>query len=122
MGTKAVAGKLLAVSLVLAASGWMKAQEPRTSGTPKATPSKPRTAQEASAQAVARLVEQLRRHPVQPKAAPDRHALYMIDLANGEVTLVADQPGPNLTHCGSSPGRMTAGGSSSTPRRGPSGP
>jgi Tol biopolymer transport system component len=102
MGAKTVAGRFLAVSLVLAAPRWVKAQEPNTPGAPKATPSKPKTAQEASAQAVARLVEQLRRHPVRPKAAPDRHALYMIDLTNGKVTLIADQPGPNLTHCGSS--------------------
>jgi WD40-like Beta Propeller Repeat len=53
------------------------------------------------AQAVARLVEQLKRHPVQPKAAPDRVGLYLIDLRNGEVTLIADQPAPGLTRCGS---------------------
>ena len=54
-----------------------------------------------STQAVARLVEQLKRHPVQPKAAPDRLGLYMMDLKNGEVTLIADQPAPGLTQSGS---------------------
>ncbi len=53
------------------------------------------------AQAVARLVEQLKRHPVQPKTAPDRLGLYMMDLRNGEVTLIADQPAPGLTQSGS---------------------
>jgi hypothetical protein len=54
------------------------------------------------ADAVARLVEQLKRHPVRPKAAPDRVGLYLIDLRTGEVTLIADQPAPGLTRCGSS--------------------
>jgi len=53
------------------------------------------------AQAGPRLAEQLKRHPVQPKAAPDRVGLYMMDLTNEEVTLIADQPAPGLTHCGS---------------------
>jgi len=50
---------------------------------------------------VARLAEQLKRHPVQPKAAPDRVGLYMMDVTNGEVTLIADQPAAGLTQSGS---------------------
>ena len=53
------------------------------------------------AQAVARLVEQLKRYPVLPKAAPDRLGIYMMDVSNGEVTLISDQPAPGLGHCGS---------------------
>jgi RNA polymerase sigma factor (sigma-70 family) len=53
------------------------------------------------ASGVARLVQQLKRHPAEPKAAPDRLALYLMDLASGEVTLIADQPAPGLTRCGS---------------------
>ena len=53
------------------------------------------------AQAVARLVEQLKRHPVEPKPAPDRVGLYMMDVSNGKVTLIADQPSPGLTQSGS---------------------
>ena len=85
MGAKTMAGNTFNRLTHPGRIGGMKAQEPGTSGAPKAAPSKPKTAREAPAQAVARLVEQLRRHPVQPKAAPDRHALYMLDLANGEV-------------------------------------
>ncbi len=51
-------------------------------------------------QAVARLAQQLKRHPAQPKPAPDRVGLYMLDVKNGEVTLIADQPAPGLTYCG----------------------
>jgi len=54
-----------------------------------------------STYAVARLVEQLKRHPVRTKAAPERVGLYLIDLRNGEFTLIADQPAPGLTRCGS---------------------
>jgi hypothetical protein len=50
---------------------------------------------------VARLADQLKRHPVQPKEAPDRVGLYMMDLKNEEVTLIADQPVTGLTHSGS---------------------
>jgi RNA polymerase sigma factor (sigma-70 family) len=53
------------------------------------------------AQAVARLVEQLKRHPVEPKPAPYRVGLYMMDVSNGKVTLIADQPSPGLTQSGS---------------------
>jgi len=101
MSARAVIGTLLGLSIVLASSGSIKAQEPKAPGAPKATASKSRTAQDTPAQAVARLVEQLKRHPVQPKAAPDRVGLYMMDLTNGEVTLIADQPAPGLTQSGS---------------------
>jgi RNA polymerase sigma factor (sigma-70 family) len=51
--------------------------------------------------AVARLAQQLKRHPAEPKPAPDRVGLYMLDVNNGELTLIADQPAPGLTYCGS---------------------
>src|SRR5437764_156678 len=100
MCARAVIGTICGLSIVLAASGSMDAQEPKATGAPKAT-AKSATVQETPAEAVARLVEPLKRHPVQPKAAPDRVALYLMDVTNGEVTLVADQPAPGLTHCGS---------------------
>ena len=88
--------------IILAASGSMAAQESKASGAPKATASKPRIAQETPAQAVARLVEQLQQHPVRAKPAPDRVGLYLMDVTNGNTTLIADQPAPGLTQCGSS--------------------
>ena len=48
-----------------------------------------------------RLVEQLKFHPARPSAAEKRYALYLIDVATGEVIRVADQPDPGLTYCGS---------------------
>ena len=100
VSARAMLGSVFGLSIGLAASAWIMAQDPKASGAPKATASKSRTAQETPGQAVARLVEQLKRHPVHPKEAPDRFGLYLMDVSNGEVTLIADQPGPGLTHCG----------------------
>jgi RNA polymerase sigma factor (sigma-70 family) len=50
---------------------------------------------------VDRLVEQLRKNHVEPKSAHDRIGLYLMELSSGEVTLIADQPAPGLTQCGS---------------------
>src|ERR1700677_398006 len=101
MNVRAMIGAAWALSIVQTASGSTKAQELKEAGAKKASVSKPSDAQETPAQAVARLVEQLKGHPVQPKAAPDRVGLYMMDLASGAVTLIADQPAPGLTYCGS---------------------
>jgi WD40-like Beta Propeller Repeat len=52
--------------------------------------------------AVRRLADALRQHPAQPSKASDRVAgLYMIEVATGEVTLIADEPDPGTTFCGS---------------------
>ena len=96
MSAKAVAECIVAMLIVPTASGLMKAQEPKTSAVPK-----PVTDAQTPAQAVARLVAQLTRHPVEPNEATDRSALYLLDLTSGVETLIADQPDPGLTHCGS---------------------
>jgi WD40-like Beta Propeller Repeat len=101
MNAGAVIGSALGLSIVLFAPEVSRSQGPKASGAQKATTSKSTTAQEKPADAVARLIEQLKRHPVQPKASPDRVGLYLMDLKSGEVTLIADQPAPGLTHCGS---------------------
>ncbi len=38
---------------------------------------------------------------MKPTTAKWRLGLYMIDVENGEVTLIADQPDPGLVRCGS---------------------
>ena len=102
MSARAVIVTVSGLLVILAASGSMAAQEPKASGAPTATASNSSRAQETPAHAVAKLVEQLKRHPVQPKPARDRVGLYLMDVRNGEVTLIADQPAPGLTQCGSS--------------------
>jgi hypothetical protein len=50
---------------------------------------------------IARLVEELKRNPAKPTQAADWLGLYLMDLVKGDVTLIADQPEPGLTQCGS---------------------
>src|SRR3954453_10889576 len=54
-----------------------------------------------SSPAMIRLVEALKRNPAKPSEGADRLGLYLMDVARGEVTLIADTPGPGLTQCGS---------------------
>ena len=50
---------------------------------------------------VEKFVAELRRNPTKPSAAKDRLAIYMLNIATGEVLLVADEPDPGFTYCGS---------------------
>jgi Tol biopolymer transport system component len=47
------------------------------------------------------LAGQLRRHPPRLSKVDDPLRLYLIDLAKGDVTLVADEPDPGSNHVGS---------------------
>ncbi len=100
--TKAAIGVIWGLTVLLAAPGWIPAQAPGPQGPVVPSLPKSKGADEAVARSVGRLVEQLERHPVRPKDAPDRAGLYLMDLADGDITLIADQPEPGLTHCGSS--------------------
>src|SRR4051794_40091712 len=55
----------------------------------------------AGTAALGRLVEELKRHPAKPSHEPDRLGLYLMNAATGEASLIADEPGPGLTQCGS---------------------
>ncbi len=102
METNARIQALLGLSIVLAASRPMQAQEPNSAQAPKAAERRQLKAGEPTPEkAVSLLVEQLRRHPAKPTVAADRFGLYMIDVTNGEVTLIADQPDPGFTQCSS---------------------
>lgn len=49
-----------------------------------------------------RLVERLERHPPKRSTAAGRVAgLFVLEVATGKVTLVADEPDPGVTYCGS---------------------
>jgi hypothetical protein len=66
----------------------------------------PQAPPEAVSKAVDRLVAQLKRGVDRPKPAPgapdpNRFSIAMIEVATGEVTLVADEPAPGLVRCGS---------------------
>ncbi len=77
------------------------AQKPKATEDPKTGLAPRESGQETPGQAVSRLVEQLKKHPVKPTVAEWRLGLYLIDVENGEVTLIADQPDPGLVRCGS---------------------
>jgi hypothetical protein len=93
MSVKAMIGAVSVLSIATIASGPSRAQEREAEKT-STRPAGP-------AEAVGRLVEQLKRRPVPPKPAPLRFGLHLMDLNSGEVTLIADQPAPGLTYCGS---------------------
>jgi hypothetical protein len=100
--TKAVTGVVFGLSILLAAPSARPAQAPERKEPATLSPPKPKDTENTPARAVGRLVEQLERHPVAPKDDPERVGLYLMDLADGSITLIADQPAPGLTQCGSS--------------------
>jgi Tol biopolymer transport system component len=102
MRVRAVTAALWGLSIVLVADRPIPAQEPRTAESSAASAPKSNDGMKAISGAVNQLVEQLRRHPAEPSKAADRVAgLYMIEVATGLVTLIADQPDPGNTFCGS---------------------
>jgi hypothetical protein len=88
---------------VLPSTGVSGAQGPRSTKAPAKAEARKGAASEPSraAEAVAKLVEQLRRHPAKPSSSPDRLGLHLIDLGTREVTLIADEPDPGLVRIGS---------------------
>jgi Tol biopolymer transport system component len=102
MRVRAVTAALWGLSMVLVAHRPIPAQETRARESSRAPVPKLNDGKDAVSSAVDQLVEQLRRHPPQPSKAADRVAgLYMIEVATGLVTLIADQPEADLTNCGS---------------------
>jgi RNA polymerase sigma factor (sigma-70 family) len=54
-----------------------------------------------SVQVVSRLAAALKRHPVTPSEfAPYFSQIYMMDLVEGGLTIIAAEPAPGLTQCG----------------------
>ncbi len=102
MSAKGLIMIVFGLSIILAASGSIAAQEPKAAAAPPATApaSTSGKAPETMEQSVAKLAEQLKRHPVQPKESSEhRHGIYLLDIQNGDVTLIADQPAPGLNRC-----------------------
>jgi hypothetical protein len=94
----------LGLSIVLSIVQPIAAQEPRSAISPSlpATKSNDQKAKDAIKSAVDELALQLQLHPPETSKAGDRVAgVYMADVATGEVTLIADQPEPDVTFCGS---------------------
>ncbi len=100
MSAKGMTAILLAVSIALAPAGSINGQDRKLSEPGRATAPTPKSPQETVEQSVAKLADQLKRHPVEPKESSEhRHGIYLLDLRYGDVTLIADQPAPGLTNC-----------------------
>ena len=61
----------------------------------------PSRGEEPPAKAASQLADQLKRHPAQLSKSPLRRGLYLMDLAKGDVTMIADEPDPGADSCGS---------------------
>ena len=96
MKIKCLTAIFLGLSMLPVAWVLGRVQEPNTPEPRKATAPQPKNGNETVEKAVSRLVEQLRQHPVKPSTAAKRLGLYMIDVENGDVTLIADQPDPGF--------------------------
>jgi Tol biopolymer transport system component len=99
---KLASAAVLGLSTVLVAGHPHSAQESRPAQSSQAPAPKSIDAKDAIRAAVDQLASEIRRHPAEPSKAADRVAgLYLIEIATGEVTLVADQTDPRVTFCGS---------------------
>ncbi len=56
---------------------------------------------ETPAEASARLAEQLKRNPGKLSKLDRRRGLFLMDLVQGDVTMIADEPDPGSDSCGS---------------------
>ena len=89
-------GTLLVVATLMSTRGlaWVQGENPKSAV-------KQGAGSPAASDAAERLVEQLKKHPALPSEKKERYGLYLIDVDRGTVTLIADEPSPGLTHCGS---------------------
>src|SRR6266436_4183397 len=101
VGQKAIIATLAGMSTLLITFGLIQAQEPKAAAPPKANAASPKAGEEPPGKAVDRLVEQLRRYPARPSTATGQVGLFLIDAEGGEATLIANEPDPWLTRCGS---------------------
>ena len=95
-----IIGALLGLSTGLSAWGLARGQGPQPAPA-EATAASRKAGEDAPGKAVARLVEQLRRHPARPSATAGQVGLYLIDAEGGAATLIANEPDPRVNQCGS---------------------
>ncbi len=100
MVRRTIIGALLGLSTGLPAWGLVRAQGPQAAPA-EAAASGWKAGEDAAASAVARLIEQLRRHPARPSATAGQVGLYLIDAEGGAATLIANEPDPRVNQCGS---------------------
>src|SRR5437867_3196719 len=88
MGVTAVVGCVLGLSAFLVSGN---PAQGRGTKPPSAPARGPKAGEETPAQAASRLADQLKRHPA-PVSAGFAWRVYLMDLVQGDVTLIADTP------------------------------
>jgi hypothetical protein len=92
---KFLIGAVLAPALIAGAQVFGQDAKPSVAASARMVDEK------AASEGVRQLVEQLKRHPARPTKQPGRRGLYLMDLAQGDVTLIASEPDPGANNCGS---------------------
>jgi WD40-like Beta Propeller Repeat len=100
MGKHAVTGALLMLACLMSPGGLVQSQGPTPPKDLKAG-ARQDTGSPAISDEAGRLIDQLKKHPARRSGGNEKHGLYLIDVEQGAVTLIADEPTPGLTHCGS---------------------
>src|SRR4051794_18373246 len=101
MTTKAVGRAILGVSIGLAVCGSSPGQEAKPSLPARGEVGKEERPQESPGKEAVRLLEGLRRHPVERSGVEGLGRIYALDLDTGQAMLVADESVRGLTACGS---------------------
>jgi hypothetical protein len=90
------------LAIVWALCPQLRAQEPTRPAAATAPAPKLTANRDAVRSAIDQLVKDLRQYPARPSKSPERIAgLYLVEVKTGEVTLIADDPQPGPTFCGS---------------------
>jgi Tol biopolymer transport system component len=89
-------------ALLLASCGVARAQTPDPPPPSGAAAAKAAGVADGPGKAAGQLVEQLERHPAKPSTAANRAGgLFLLNLATRRVTMIADEPDPGDSYCGS---------------------
>ncbi len=98
---RAVERAILGLSIVLAVCRSPLAQEVKPSQPARGEPGKENGGKGTPDNAVGRLIEGLRQHPVERSAVEGLGRIYGLDVETGEATLVADESVRGVNACGS---------------------
>ena len=102
MARKTIGRDIAGLATVLVACMTAQAQAPVPPRPDGEAVSKSPISADGPARAVSQLVEQLERHPARPSTVRDRTGgLFLLDIAKGRATPIADEPDPGVAYCGS---------------------
>lgn len=92
---------VLILSVPLAAGATARAQAPEPSGSSGAPAARAPDGADITGKEAGRLAEVLEKNPASPSKARNHVAgLFLLEIASGQATLVADEPDPDVGYCG----------------------